>query len=90
MSTLFAIQTKYLPPTAAKPARVKAWAPDAKGFKTAIIPMDSSREILDNHENAAIKFMRTNKLTGRYVAAAFPGGFVFVFKDNQLGEGWVR
>ena len=71
--TMFAILTKYHPPTGAKPGRISAWSHDAKMLFS---PAENTKA---NHLKAAQSFIKVHGIAGKYVQVPLPeGGAEFV------------
>ncbi len=81
-----AIQTKFLPPTNAKGARVKAWC-DAGSIT---LPWDHARDVQKNHENAFISLVNKLGWRGEWTSGtAERGSFGYVFcrrRDDGLNH----
>ena len=74
-----AIQTKYLPPTANKGARIKAWA---EGVGSLVVPYPHEFDGAYAHRVVAEAFRDRLRWAGRLAGGSLPGGgYAFVFVD---------
>lgn len=75
-----AIQTKFVPTSNTRPARVKAWI---KG-NAATVSWDHGLEVVDNHGAAARKLAESLKWSGRLVGGTLPDeSMAWVFVDGS-------
>jgi hypothetical protein len=81
-----AIVTKYLGPTNFKGGRVKA----SCQAKSIIVPWDNSRNIENNHANAAHILATKMGWYGSWVGGGMPNaGFCFVLADERMATWFV-
>lgn len=79
-----AIQSKYLPASETKNARVKAWVENNR----VILSWDSGSEVVDNHGAAVKALVIEMKWSGHLVGGTLPDeSMAWVFVDGSFTVG---
>lgn len=78
------IETKYLPPSNVRGARIKASVIDGNRIqKSIVVPFDHGADEYERHLNAALQMRDKMKWTGDLVGVGTRTGYVFGFRDMQ-------
>lgn len=83
---MIAIQTRYLPPTNTRGARIKAWTPRRAGLSVTV-PYDYSLSGVSVHYAAVVALVQRHELPWDVANMRWGGierGYVFCFNDSVV------